>query len=114
MLGPSHPIYITHVPDPQFDAFKIPKDSPLRRTHSLFWGVRTNNIGVGGPSGFYPLVQSGDIELVAPARVASYGEGKSIILHDGRVLEADLVVLATGFTSSWNAFLNGAFSFLGE
>lgn len=94
----------------EFNAFKVPQDSPLRKTHSLFWGIRSNDEGVGRPNGFHSLVRSGDIQLVAPARVVSYGtDGRSVVLQDGRVLEADLVVLCTGFTSSWKPIFDGEY-----
>ena len=49
------------------------------------------------------MVSKGKINLVAPTKVSSFGEdGRSIITSDGRVLEADAVVLCTGFLSSWN------------
>ncbi|TDL14979.1 FAD/NAD-P-binding domain-containing protein, partial [Rickenella mellea] len=92
-----------------FEAFDIPKDSPLRNTHSLFWGVRTNDEGIGRPHGhnFHALVNSGRIDVVAPARMSHYGaDGHSVVLEDGRILKADVVLLATGYASSWDAFLD--------
>ncbi|OCH90140.1 FAD/NAD(P)-binding domain-containing protein [Obba rivulosa] len=86
-----------------FGALSVPGNSPLRRAHSLFWGIRTNDEGVGRPDGFHALVNAGKIELIAPARAASYGaDGHSVVLNDGRVVEADAVILCTGYTSSWD------------
>lgn len=88
---------------------KIPKNSPLRNAHSLFWGIRTNDEGVGRPDGFHSLLHSGKIELVAPARVERYGDdGKSVVLNNGKILKASAVILATGYTSSWNKIFDGA------
>ncbi|KAF4580716.1 hypothetical protein EYR38_003002 [Pleurotus pulmonarius] len=90
-----------------FDALRIPKDSPLRHAHSLFWGIRTNDEGVLRPNGFHSLVADGKIELVAPARVTGYGkDGRSVKLSDGRTLDAAAVILGTGFTSSWEGLLS--------
>ena len=92
----------------QFDAMKIPKDSPLRKAHSLFWGIRTNDEGVGRPNGFHSLLHSGKIELVAPARVECYGnDGNSVILNNGVTLNASAVILATGYSSSWSKLFDG-------
>ncbi|KAJ3529431.1 hypothetical protein NM688_g7855 [Phlebia brevispora] len=86
-----------------FVSLSIPADSPLHNTHSLFWGLRTNDEGVSRSDGFHTLVNSGKIELIAPARANTFGtDGRSIILTDGRLVEADAVILATGFSSSWN------------
>ncbi|EMD34940.1 hypothetical protein CERSUDRAFT_116460 [Gelatoporia subvermispora B] len=85
-----------------FDALSVPKHSPLRRAHSLFWGIRTNDEGVGRPDGFHALVNAGKIELIAPAKAVSYGEdGRTVLLNDGRSIETDAVILCTGYTSSW-------------
>ncbi len=81
----------------------MPQDSPLHKTHSLFWGLRTNDEGVGRSDGFHSLVNAGKIHLVAPARASTFGaDGRSIELLDGQIIEADAVILATGFSSSWN------------
>ncbi|KAF8529707.1 FAD/NAD-P-binding domain-containing protein [Hysterangium stoloniferum] len=90
-----------------FDALKLPKDSPLRKTHSLFWGVRTNDEGVVRPKGFYALVNAGKINVEAPARVERFGDdGRSVILNNGKRLEACAVILATGYTSSWKDIID--------
>ncbi|EKM52446.1 uncharacterized protein PHACADRAFT_149103 [Phanerochaete carnosa HHB-10118-sp] len=85
-----------------FKALGVPKDSPLRNTHSLFWGLRLNDEGVPSPDRFFGLVKDGKIDLIAPARATGFGsDGSSVILGDGRVIAADAVVLCTGFQSSW-------------
>ncbi|CAL1698410.1 unnamed protein product [Somion occarium] len=98
-----------------FFSLNIPSNSPLRRTHSLFYGVRTNDEGVGRPDGFHALVNQGKIELVAPVRVKGYApssgsEGKTVkvVLNDGRELTANAVILATGFMSSWSKIFDDA------
>lgn len=56
------------------------------------------------------LVKAGKIDIVAPARVASYSsDGESVILNNGGKLKADTVVLATGYTSSWHPLFDGTF-----
>lgn len=88
--------------------YSLPVDSPLRNTHSAFWGIRTNDDGYYRPNSFYGLVQSGKIRLVAPARATGFGDdGKSVTLNDGQVLSADVVILATGFKSSWTSLFDG-------
>ncbi|KAF8648995.1 hypothetical protein AX16_006109 [Volvariella volvacea WC 439] len=85
-----------------FAAAHLPKNSPLRNTNSLFWEVRTNDEGVPRPKGFFNLVNTGKIEIIAPARVQGYGDdGESLVLSDNRTIRANVVILATGFESSW-------------
>ncbi|KAF9240381.1 FAD/NAD(P)-binding domain-containing protein [Melanogaster broomeanus] len=85
-----------------FEVLKIPKGSPLRNVHSLFWGIRTNDEGTGRKNGFHVLVNEGKINLVAPTRAEKYGgDGVSLILGNEQTLNANAVVLATGFVSSW-------------
>lgn len=92
----------------QLDALKLPQNSPLRNTHSLFWGIRVNDEGVPRPTGFHALVNSGKIKVVSPARVEGFGEdGFSVILNNGKALRADVVILATGYTSSWEGIFDG-------
>ncbi|KAI0315357.1 FAD/NAD-P-binding domain-containing protein [Amylostereum chailletii] len=86
----------------------VPADSPIRRTFSPFWSVRINDEGVPRANGFHALANAGKIALVAPARVAGFGEdGRSVVLEDGRTLRADAVVLATGYRSSWPQMFDG-------
>lgn len=94
----------------QFKAFAIPSDSPLRRAQSLFWGVRTNDEGIGRRDGrdFHQLVNAGVIDIVAPARVSRFGDdGRSVVLKDGTSVRADAVILGTGYTSSWDTLFDG-------
>lgn len=96
----------------KFFSLNIPLNSPLRRTHSLFYGVRTNDEGNGRPNGFHALVNAGKIDLIAPARAIGYEQSQKpnqikVKLNDGRTLEACAVVLATGYKSSWEALFDG-------
>lgn len=94
--------------DMQLDVLNIPKDSPLRNAHSLFWGIRTNDEGTGRKDGFHALVNQGKLKLVAPARAERYAsDGESIMLQNEQTLRADAVILATGFASSWTGIFTG-------
>ncbi|KAJ7195470.1 FAD/NAD-P-binding domain-containing protein [Mycena pura] len=76
--------------------------SSLRHVHPLFWTTSVNDEGVPQAHGFHKLVRSGRIEAMAPARVHGFGsDGRSVVLSDGRTIAADVVLLATGYTSSW-------------
>jgi dimethylaniline monooxygenase (N-oxide forming) len=87
---------------PQFKALGIPENSPLRNSHSLFWTARTSDEGSTSPYRFHGLVQAGKIKLIAPKRVERFGaDGHSVVLSDGVRVEADAVIVATGFKSSW-------------
>jgi dimethylaniline monooxygenase (N-oxide forming) len=91
------------------NAFDIPKDSPLRRTHSFFWGIRTNDEGTATPDSYYTLAVKGDIKVVAPAHVVGFAmDGESVLLDTGKPLKADAVILATGYQSSWTKIISGA------
>ncbi|KAE9394841.1 hypothetical protein BT96DRAFT_923262 [Gymnopus androsaceus JB14] len=93
------------IQESSFAALRIPRDSPLRNASSLFWTTQTNDEGVPRDDGFHALVNKGNITLVSPARATAFGaDGHSILLNDGRRLEADTVILATGYSSSWNIF----------
>lgn len=97
----------------QLFSLSVPYDSPLRRTHSLFWGVRTNDEGAGRLDGFHALVNARKIGLIAPARAVHYSHsidaGKSIVvsLSNGNMITASGVVLGTGFSSSWTKLFDG-------
>lgn len=85
-----------------YKSLDIPEDSPLRNSHSLFWGIRTNEEGAGKRDSFHALCNEGKIKLVAPARVVKYtGDGESLLLSNGTEVKASAVILATGFGSSW-------------
>lgn len=91
----------------QYSALEIPKNSPLRGSYSLFWGVRTTDEGTPRPGGFHALVNAGKIDLVAPARAAGYSaDGTSVVLTDGHTVKADAVILATGYNSSWSGIFD--------
>lgn len=48
--------------------------------------------------------------MVAPARVVGFADdGRSLLLNDGRTLPADVVILATGYTSSWSKIFDGGY-----
>ncbi|KAJ7471464.1 FAD/NAD-P-binding domain-containing protein [Mycena galericulata] len=90
-----------------FRALSIPRDSPLRNVRSLFWTLNVNDEGVPQENRFHALVNKGKIEAISPARVEGFGpDGESIALTDGRTVKADLVLLATGYSSSWAGILD--------
>ncbi|KAJ6620258.1 FAD/NAD-P-binding domain-containing protein [Mycena sp. CBHHK59/15] len=85
-----------------FKAMEIPEDSPLRLTYSPFWNIHTSDEGIPRENGFHSLVNKGKINVIAPARMTGYGDdGHSVLLNNGQSVKADLVILATGYTSSW-------------
>ncbi|KAI5122659.1 hypothetical protein M0805_007920 [Coniferiporia weirii] len=87
--------------------FSIPAASPFRNAHSMFWGIRTNDEGVGAPTGFFSLVKEDKIDVIAPARASSFAaNGRGVVLDNGRTIEADAVILCTGFNSSWGALFD--------
>ncbi|RDB24143.1 Dimethylaniline monooxygenase [N-oxide-forming] 2 [Hypsizygus marmoreus] len=89
------------------DLCKIPIDSPLRRAPLLFWGTHSSDEGIYSPNGFYGLVHAGQIALVAPVRAQGFGgDGRSLVLSDGKSIAADVVILATGYRSSWDGILD--------
>jgi glycine/D-amino acid oxidase-like deaminating enzyme len=74
----------------------------------LFWSTSVNDEGVPRPNRFHALVNAGKIEVIAPARVEGFGrDGKSVILSNGGAVEADVVLLATGYASSWTNLFDG-------
>jgi dimethylaniline monooxygenase (N-oxide forming) len=80
----------------------LPNDSPLRCTHSIFWDTRTNDEGVPREGSFHSLANAGKINIISPARAASFGDdGKSVVLDDGSTVPASAVILATGYKSTW-------------
>ena len=88
--------------------FSIPSSSPFRNAHSLFWGIRINDEGVGSPTGFFSAVKENKINIISPARVKGFSDdGKGIVLENGKHIEAEAIILCTGFTSSWDPILDG-------
>ena len=62
---------------------------------------------------FHSLVTSGEIEVIAPARLVGYGDdGKSAIISNGRVIATKCVLLGTGYQSSWTNIFKGLTLFL--
>lgn len=88
----------------------MPQDSPLRNIYPPFWSFRVSDEGVPRPDGFHALVREGKIKLIAPARMVTYADspdGHSIVLSDGQKIEADAVIMATGYGSSWAKIIDG-------
>jgi len=85
------------------DILEVPRNSPLRNTKSLFWNMHTTDEGVYRPDSFYAAVSRRDIQAFPSTHVEGFGaDGRSVILSTGERLPADVVILATGFTSSWS------------
>ncbi|KAJ6462046.1 FAD/NAD-P-binding domain-containing protein [Mycena vitilis] len=88
-------------------ALSIPKTSPLRNTHSLFWSTSVNDEGVPQQNRFHAFVNNGNISVIAPARVQDFGpDGNSVVLNNGETIKADILLLATGYASSWTDIFN--------
>ncbi|KAJ7105495.1 hypothetical protein C8R43DRAFT_937809 [Mycena crocata] len=86
-----------------FKAMGIPENSPLRLTYSPFWSIHTNDEGIPRKNGFHALANKGEINVIAPARMTAYGDdGHSVLLNTGQTVKADMVILATGYISSWD------------
>ncbi|KAF9523127.1 hypothetical protein CPB83DRAFT_799685 [Crepidotus variabilis] len=89
-----------------FDTFNIPHGSPLRRTHSLFWNIRTSDEGNFRPDNYFALVQTGAIDVVSGTRAMGYtDDGTSVLLSNGDKIACKVVVLATGYSSSWDKII---------
>ena len=70
--------------------------------------MRTNDEGCVRPTCFHSLVTSGEIEVIAPARLVGYADdGKSVIISNGRVVATNCVLLGTGYQSSWANIFKG-------
>ncbi|KIJ33143.1 hypothetical protein M422DRAFT_265026 [Sphaerobolus stellatus SS14] len=53
--------------------------------HTLFWGIRTNDEGVGSPDGFHALANAGKTNFESPTRVETFGDdGHSVVLNNGK------------------------------
>ncbi|KAF5366762.1 hypothetical protein D9758_006503 [Tetrapyrgos nigripes] len=85
-----------------FKSFSVPKNSPLRLSQDMFWSLRVNDEVCRRGNSFHTLAKEGKIKLIAPTKAVCFGEdGRSVILEDGRIIRADAIILATGYTSSW-------------
>jgi glycine/D-amino acid oxidase-like deaminating enzyme len=92
----------------QFRTYNVPEDSPLRLVRPFFWQARVVDDGLIRPTSFYALSQNGQIELCAPARAIGFDDdGGSIVLNNGRKITADVVIIATGYRSSWEDIFDG-------
>ncbi|KAF8149495.1 hypothetical protein B0H34DRAFT_667702 [Crassisporium funariophilum] len=84
-----------------FKAYNISNDSPLRNTYPLFWAIHSSDEGTARSNTFAALATAGAINIIS-ARAVGYGEdGRSVLLSNGQVVETNVVVLATGYQSSW-------------
>ncbi|KAH9486090.1 FAD-dependent monooxygenase DEP4 [Psilocybe cubensis] len=87
------------------NAYKVSDNSPLRPNaarNSILWGIRTNDEGLANPKAYYSLVNEGKIKVIAPARAIGYdADGASVNLSTGEKIRASVVILATGWKSSW-------------
>ncbi|KAJ7679052.1 FAD/NAD-P-binding domain-containing protein [Mycena polygramma] len=84
-----------------YKAMKIPKDSPLRLTYSPFWSMHLSDEGIPREDGFHSLINQGKIKVIPSARMSGYGSGRTVLLSNGETVNADLVILATGYACSW-------------
>ncbi|EIM86307.1 FAD/NAD-P-binding domain-containing protein [Stereum hirsutum FP-91666 SS1] len=87
---------------------RIPLGSPLRNTHSLFWEYRSDDLGAPSSTDWLSLANnspSSGIKIISPAKVIGL-ESQAVLLSDGSKVNADAVVLGTGFSSSWDALFD--------
>jgi thioredoxin reductase len=89
----------------------ITESSPLRLTYSPFWNIHTNDEGIPRENGFHTLVNKGQINVIAPARMTGYADGDAVLLNNGQSVRADFVILATGYSSSWGEIFDGLLDF---
>ncbi|KAL0945147.1 hypothetical protein HGRIS_004299 [Hohenbuehelia grisea] len=88
-------------------ALKLPNDSPPRSAQNLFWSILTNKEGIYLENGFHGLVNVGKNDLVSPTKVTGYDtNGRSFVLRNEKTLEADAVILVTGFTLFWKGIIS--------
>ncbi|KAF9012085.1 FAD/NAD-P-binding domain-containing protein [Hymenopellis radicata] len=78
----------------------------LRRTHSLFWSVHTSDEGAKRDDSFYSLVNAGQIELISGKVTGYTPDGTGVALSNGSTLHADAIILATGYSSSWEGLFD--------
>ncbi|EIW76945.1 FAD/NAD(P)-binding domain-containing protein [Coniophora puteana RWD-64-598 SS2] len=88
-----------------YEVLDVPKDSPLRQTCPPYWTVRGDEQGIPRADSFFALVNAGKIKLAAPARVRKY-QPDSLLLNTGESVKANVVILSTGFKSSWPAMFD--------
>ncbi|TFK38930.1 hypothetical protein BDQ12DRAFT_735153 [Crucibulum laeve] len=88
-----------------FATYKVPLNSPLRLSRSLFWQLRGGDEGVYRPNSYHSFVNSGTIEVVAPARAVGFTED-SVLLSTGERLPAKAVIVCTGYSSSWDGLFD--------
>ncbi|KAJ6610187.1 FAD/NAD(P)-binding domain-containing protein [Mycena sp. CBHHK59/15] len=91
-----------------FRTFSVPKDSPLRRARSPFWAIRANDEGIARSNSFHALVTAGKIQVASPMRVVGFAQDEvdSVVLSDGSKLRADVLIVATGYRSSWDGLFD--------
>ncbi|KAF8162699.1 hypothetical protein B0H34DRAFT_650867 [Crassisporium funariophilum] len=83
-------------------AYSIPEGSSLRRTYPLYWHYSSTDEGIVRNNSFHALATAGVVRTIAPARMVGYAnDGKSVILSNGETVKPKVVVLATGYQSSW-------------
>ena len=64
--------------------------------------MRANDEGRVRPTSFHRIVTSGEIEVIAPARLAGYADdGKSVVIDNGHLIATNCVLLGTDYQSSW-------------
>ncbi|KAF7316639.1 hypothetical protein HMN09_00396500 [Mycena chlorophos] len=98
-----------------FKTMGVPKDSPLRLTYSNWWTTQFNDEGIPRDDGFHRLVMADKIKVVAPVRMTGYSaecededKGYSeVLLSNGEKLKARVIVLCTGYQSTWGGLLDG-------
>lgn len=94
----------------QYKALRIPENSLLRHSHSLFWGTHTNDEDIWREDSFYSLALDGKITLAVPTKVLGYTGAESLLLRNGTELKANAVILATGYGSSWTNIFSGMYT----
>lgn len=101
-------VYSTRLTLIQLSAYKVPADSALRRTaHPLFWTVRSSDVGAVRSDTFQALAISGKINIIPSVQAVGYSnDGKSVILGNGEEISAKVVVLGTGYQSSWSSLFS--------
>jgi dimethylaniline monooxygenase (N-oxide forming) len=74
----------------------------------MLWSMRINDEGIYRDDNFHALVNAGAIEVITPARAQKFSDdGQSLILSNDKSIPADVVIFATGYSSSWNGVIEG-------